>query len=130
MALNCLLIETLLQFRYGWDETEGGNRKSYSGFLLREFPRIFNEKLANRFYSDIRCGILHSAQTKGKSKSTFNENYVAKLEKIENRDYIKVDVRNITLEIENYYSRYKERIIDNLDDVRENFRKKMLYIFV
>lgn len=128
MALNCLLIETLLQFKNGWDETEGGNRRSYSDFLVSEFPHIFNSKLASKFYSDIRCGILHSAQTKGKSKLTFNEDYVVKLMKFQNREYVKVDVKNITLEIIDYYNRYLNMIKENIDDVRENFRKKMLYI--
>lgn len=125
MALNCLLIETLLQFRYGWDETKGGNKKSYSEFLSNVFPDIFNKKIANIFYSDIRCGILHSAQTKGKSKLTFNQDYAVKLMKTEDKDYIKVDVGNITSEIIRYYNSYKEMLLDpNSNNIRENFRKK------
>ncbi|MCM0624039.1 hypothetical protein M5J14_05815 [Lysinibacillus sp. OL1_EC] len=128
MALNCLLIETLLQFKNGWDETEGGNKRSYSDFLVSEFPRIFNLSLAGKFYSDIRCGILHSAQTKGKSKLTFNEDYVVKLVKYQNKEYVKVDVKNFTTEIRNYYNRYLKMIENNKGDIRENFRKKMMYI--
>ncbi|MFJ7649157.1 hypothetical protein ACIQ1H_16570 [Lysinibacillus sp. NPDC097279] len=128
MALNCLLIETLLQFKNGWDETEGGNKRSYSDFLVSEFPQIFNLSLAGKFYTDIRCGILHSAQTKGKSKLTFNKNYVVKLMNYQNKGYIKVDVKNFTLEIRDYYNRYLKMIENNIDDTRENFWKKMMYI--
>lgn len=129
MALNCLLIETLLQFKHGWDETKGTNKKRYSDFLLSEFPHIFDtRKLAEVFYTDIRCGILHSAQTKGKSKLTFNRDYAAKLFETENKEYIKVDVRNMTIEVEKFYHEYKNKIITDTDDLRENFRKKMYFI--
>lgn len=71
------------------------------------------------------CGILHSAQTKGKSKLTFNKDYAARLMKVESRDYIKVDVRNITSEIIKNYNLYKEMPFGkNLNNIRENFRKK------
>ncbi|MBD8035043.1 hypothetical protein [Solibacillus merdavium] len=128
MALNCLLIETLLQFRDGSDETKGGNRQRYSEFLEEEFPHIFNLKLAKKFYSDIRCGILHSAQTKGKSKLTFDKDYVVKFDKSGREGYILVDVKNFTLEIKAYYFRYLEMIEQNVGEVREKFRDKMLYI--
>lgn len=129
MALNCLLIETLLQFKHGWDETKRANRDKYSDFLVSEFPHIFGtRKLAEIFYSEIRCGILHSAQTKGKSKLTFNKDYAVELIETRNEKYIKVDVRNMTLEIENYYNEYKDMVHANTGDLRENFRNKMYFI--
>lgn len=130
MALNCLLIETLLQFKHGWDETPHGiNKKSYSDFLLEEFPHIFDKrKLADTFYSDIRCGILHSAQTKGKSKLTVGKDYVVTLRKAANKEYIKVDVNKITLEVIEYYNKYTQMIRNDRSELRENFRKKMYFI--
>lgn len=129
MALNCLLIETLLQFKHGWDETQGANKRRYTDFLLSEFPHIFNtKKLAEVFYSDIRCGILHSAQTKGKSKLTFDKDYVVNLIDAGNKEYIKVDVRSMTREVVEYYNTYKKMIRDDINDSRENFRKKMYFI--
>lgn len=66
MALNCLLIEILLQFKNVWDQTPlGVNKVEYKWFLKAELPEIFyNDKIAKMIYEDIRCGILHYAQTK------------------------------------------------------------------
>lgn len=44
MALDCLLIETLLQFKFGYEETTGVNSVTYSNFLSCEFHDIFNSK--------------------------------------------------------------------------------------
>ncbi|WP_343101154.1 hypothetical protein [Romboutsia sp. MSSM.1001216sp_RTP31141st1_G3_RTP31141_220114] len=131
MALNCLLIETLLQFKNGWDQTPSGRNKiEYKKFLKEEFPEIFNnDKIAKLFYEDIRCGILHSAQTKNRSKLTFEQEYIVKLE--EDNQVIVVDVIKITNAILIYYERYKNTIRDNMNfRLRENFLNKMMYICI
>ena len=46
MALNCLLIETLYQFKEGKDKTPSRcNKDVYSNFLIQEFPGVFNKKI-------------------------------------------------------------------------------------
>ncbi len=129
MAINCLLIETLMQFKNGWNVTQNGNKNSYTAFLMKEFPHIFfNKKLADKFYSDIRCGILHSAQTKSKSKLTFNKEVVVGLFELNNHEYIEVDVLGITEAIQRYFTVYVSRLRNNEEDERFNFLQKMNFI--
>ncbi len=71
MALDCLLIETLEQFRQGVAETPGGDTKQYFiNFLTRPpFSKYFvGDRKAELFYKHIRCGILHQAEIKGSSR--------------------------------------------------------------
>ena len=51
MALNCLLIETLYQFKEGKDKTPSRcNKDVYSNFLIQEFPGVFNIKKYSRIF--------------------------------------------------------------------------------
>lgn len=124
MALNCLLIETLLQFRNGWDETKNGNCNSYSDFLINQFPNEFSSKnLAIDFYKNIRCGILHSAQTKGGSELTEDVKYIIK--RIDKKN-IRVNVIGFTIMIKAYFDRYISEIMNESESIlRENFLIKM-----
>ncbi|MBE6088430.1 MAG: hypothetical protein E7206_10385 [Clostridium beijerinckii] len=129
MALNCLVIETLLQFKNGWDETPmRRNSEEYKNFLLQELPCVFtNRTLAQRFYTDIRCGILHSAQTKSVSQLTVNEDHIVKL--ISNGRGISVDVARISRVIIDYFENYVEKLKDcRNEDERYFFLKKMKYL--
>ncbi len=69
MALDCLLIETLQQFRDGRHETKGSSKSAFCHFLTRtSFREHFNSKTAEKFYLLIRCGIIHQAEIKGTSR--------------------------------------------------------------
>ncbi len=70
MALNCLLIETLQQFYHGVRETPHRKVKEYFCEFLTttSFGRYFDRKQAEIFYSDVRNGILHQAETKKSTK--------------------------------------------------------------
>ena len=66
MAISCLMIETLESFRQGKKNTKGKGvgQKMFKDFFKTEeklFPG-FND-IAHDFYSSIRCGILHQAET-------------------------------------------------------------------
>jgi hypothetical protein len=132
MALNCLLIETLLQFKNGWDETQNSNCYEYSRFLTEEFPHIFiNDTLARKFYRDIRCGILHSAQTKNGSQLTINKEYVVEFINNGKGRSISVDVLGISRIIKDYFSSYIEKLKDcSNEDERYCFLKKMKYLCI
>ncbi|MFX1475996.1 MAG: hypothetical protein ACFFCO_11050, partial [Promethearchaeota archaeon] len=75
LALDCLLIETLQQFREGLSETP--RRKSenfYVSFLTEtSFGSFFTTEMARMFYDQIRCGILHQAEVKGSSRVLIRE---------------------------------------------------------
>ncbi|EKT4520739.1 hypothetical protein FPG87_12690 [Flavobacterium psychrophilum] len=74
MSIDCLLIETIMQFYLGVDNTE----INYKGKQWRAFKDFFKQsehfnkefktnEICKIFYQQIRCGLLHQAQTKEKS---------------------------------------------------------------
>ncbi|HEY1663566.1 MAG TPA: hypothetical protein VGI03_14205 [Verrucomicrobiae bacterium] len=75
IASSCLLIETLQSFYEGLDNTKGMSNESFKAFFEREkkffpgfakcFPKSFTKEKNNNFYTNIRCGILHQAETTG-----------------------------------------------------------------
>jgi hypothetical protein len=74
MSIDCLLIETLMQFYLGVDNTEinyrGNQWKAFRDFFKnsRHFNSDFKtNKICETFYKQFRCGLLHQAQTKEKS---------------------------------------------------------------
>lgn len=75
MSIDCLLIETLMQFYCGVENTEIKYRrnhwKAFRDFF--KYSKNFNidfktSKICKTFYSHFRCGLLHQAQTKQKSR--------------------------------------------------------------
>jgi len=125
MALNCLLVETFYQFYFGKDKTESGkNKDRYVTFLNIAMPGVFpSRKSRERFYSDIRCGILHSAQTRRGCQLTFDKPYV--VEMFGNKQ-IRVDVTEFTRHLVHYYDTYLDDL-SNPENVslRQAFIKKM-----
>jgi hypothetical protein len=74
MAISCLLIETLQSFRQGWENTNGNSQLAFCQFFstnesFKEF-RVHSVQ----FYKNVRCGILHQAETTGGWKITRNTN--------------------------------------------------------
>lgn len=127
MALECLLIETLLQFDLGVEVTPPGNWRNYSQFLKKHLSELFDKKSSERFYSDIRCGILHSAQTKRGSILTTKTDYVINFQD----EILSVSVEGLTNALLDYYKDYKEKILcRNNVEARRKFIDKMNYICI
>ncbi len=73
MAVCCLMIETLESFRNGWTDTKGrivynGNTISKSEYAFHMFFQNNTQfkdfvGLESDFYTGVRCGILHQAET-------------------------------------------------------------------
>ena len=127
MALNCLLIETLYQFKEGKDKTPSRqNKEVYSNFLMQEFPREFNTKnIADSFYTNIRCGILHSAQTKNESRLSDREDVVVTFE----GDTLVVSVTGVSSLLKTYFEQYLQKLVDpNEVTLRNNFINKMKFV--
>lgn len=127
MALDCLLVETLYQFYNGVDKTLGSNREQYTAFLQVIMPDVFgNRETAELFYLNIRCGILHSAQTKKGCQLTFNKEYV--VERFEDKK-IRVNVEKFTEKLREYYKLYQHSLLCEDNELqRQAFIKKMNYI--
>lgn len=54
----------LNQFEYGF----GHSRVLFESFLTNRKPFLLTKKIATEFYGNVRCGLLHEAQTTGKWK--------------------------------------------------------------
>jgi hypothetical protein len=64
VAVSCLLIETLQSFRAGQNNTNRKSQKTFKDFFEGNsdlFPGF--SAVAKEFYENIRCGILHQAET-------------------------------------------------------------------
>lgn len=131
MALNCLLVDTFYQFRDPDNlneprrRTEIFNRPNgtvYKEFLIINFPHDFDEFKANLFYKDIRCGILHSAQTKHGSQLTYDKDYVVE---VFDGDKLRVDIRNFSRVMRNYFVNYIHQLEIGDFSKRESFVKQM-----
>lgn len=75
MAVVCLLIETLQQFYKGDVETKNGqNAEAFKKFFEEEHA-LFPDCAAHSktFYTKIRCGVLHQAETKGGYRILFKD---------------------------------------------------------
>ena len=102
MALECLLVETFAQFYRGLEDTIGVSQQEYTDFLVNCLTCFRTKTIANKFYSYIRCGILHQAQTKPHSGLTFNSQTTIKYEK----GFLMVDVERFIDEMNNYFDNY------------------------
>jgi hypothetical protein len=69
LAIDAIVAETLEQFIQGVGETPWKKGEDYFVSLLtgRFFPEGFDKETASRFYTEIRCGLLHQAETKGQT---------------------------------------------------------------
>ena len=124
MALGCLLVETLMQFREGYPQSkEYSMNKCYRTFLEQQMGPCFDEHTARRFFYDIRCGILHSGQTKNGSCLTFDTDYTAMML---GNNVLMVDVPNMYREMTRYFERYCNELMDvRNEELRSGFVCKM-----
>lgn len=132
-ALDCLIIETLQQFYEGRDSSQG-SEKSFERFLTTtSFQKNFGVdtsegSLADLFYDQIRCGILHQAEVKTDSRivSTGAE-LIAEEGKgvIVNRRKFHAQLLR---EFEDYVKRLRKPKTKEDLRLRKNFRQKMDYI--
>lgn len=75
MAASCLLIEALQSFFEGLKDTKNVSAASFKNFFDRNadifpkfaecFPGVAKNTKEDNFYYNIRCGILHQAETTG-----------------------------------------------------------------
>lgn len=133
MALECLLIETFQQFHDGLNDNNRCSSDNYCEFLSEAFPEVFgnDEKktVARSFYTNIRCGILHQAQTKGKHALTVGNDEPVKI--VSGVLFVSVD--KIIEMVNRYFERYCGILNSRTNtkeekDLKVNFIKKMDFI--
>jgi hypothetical protein len=140
MALNCLLVETLQQFYLGLEDTRRNSKNSFVNFLTQSpyfngthrkyskmFGKSFTGKSAELFYTDVRCGILHQAETKNNVMLTYYGTYL--VDDGTNPGWLMFDVGWFTKALNLEFDRYVTRLKDNQqEDIRNNFCIKWRFI--
>lgn len=128
MALCCLLIDTFYQFEHGVDRTVR-NHTCYVDFLRNCMGDVFDTReKADRFYVDIRCGILHSAQTKNGSRLSEEQSCIIQLLGENDDSPISVDVKKMGQRLNRYFNEYCDRVRTD-DTTQDNFVKKLKMMF-
>src|ERR1039458_2817007 len=71
LSLDCVLIETLQQFRTGARKTPKRKVGQYFSEFLTSglFGQHFDKNSAMLFYETIRCGLLHQSEAEGNSRA-------------------------------------------------------------
>jgi len=122
MAISCLMIEALESFWQGLEDTKRKSREIFIDFFchcdeLKDFRGI-----GDQFYSNIRCGILHQAETRGGWKIS-REIGVPLLDK--EKRIINANIFHGKLE--EYLKRYQTELeTQDLNSLLwKNFKKKM-----
>ena len=65
MAVSCLMVETLESFWRGWGDTQSKSELAFCSFFDRSDNLKAFRGHAREFYRNVRCGILHQAETTG-----------------------------------------------------------------
>ena len=63
MAISCLMLEALESFLRGWKKSLRQSEKLFVEFLDREAGFAAFRGRGSEFYTNVRCGILHQAET-------------------------------------------------------------------
>lgn len=135
MSLMCLLIDTFLQFKHGYFASDDENGAKYISFLHNSLG--FDEELSHHFYYDIRCGLLHSAETKYGSylvrqeiPNNLENNSPLVIMQDEPGYFVLVaSVRGMYNVLKDYFKDYWNKLLDPMnEDLRSNFIAKMDFI--
>lgn len=65
MAIGCLMVEALESFRQGWPDTKSQSKFAFCTFFDAHAEFAPFRGHAEQFWKDVRCGILHQAETRG-----------------------------------------------------------------
>jgi len=126
LAIDCLVVETLGAFQEGLKNTDGKSKPTFAKFLSTSpgFRPHFTRSRAQRFYKDFRCGILHQAESGGKSKVwsvgelIHEDSGGLTVNRTKFHEQLKADM-------DSYMAALRDRTNTKL---RTNFRKKMNFI--
>jgi hypothetical protein len=64
MAVGCLMVEALESFRQGWPDTKDKSLAAFRSFFDAHPEFATFRGHAVPFWKDVRCGILHQAETR------------------------------------------------------------------
>lgn len=131
LALDCLLIETLQQFREGVEQTPYKKHEQYFKRFLTDtsFKNYFTEEeLAGRFYQQIRNGILHQAEIKSSSRVSIRQNDPL-VSPTEDCQGLIINRKRFHQQLSKVFYEYISSLRDSSNnELRKMFKKKMDYI--
>jgi hypothetical protein len=135
MSIDCLLIETLMQFYLGVDNTEISYKnchwKAFNDFFKnsKHFKIDFKtnvemDEIWNTFYKHFRCGLLHQAQTKCKSRiKIFQPNFLELSNKNDIKEGLIIDRKLFHKKLVLEFEDYLQKLTDNGNNFKgENLR--------
>ena len=134
ISIDCLLIETLMQFYLGVDNTEDcydRNWKTFKDFLKNSIyfrTEFKTNRICKTFYSHFRCGLLHQAQTKSKSLIKICRENMLEIINPENITYgLIIDRNQFHSNLVNEFNSYIEKLKNNETNFKgENLREKAI----
>ncbi|WDE96334.1 hypothetical protein PQO03_11500 [Lentisphaera profundi] len=124
LAIACLMIESLETFKQGWKNSKNQSKKSFQLFFDDSIHLDNLKNIPDDFYTHIRCGLLHQAETTGGWHITRQEKqlYHSESKTIDASLFFKA----IEKEFEIYISNLKKS--DWNSDIWKKARKKLSYI--
>lgn len=128
LAIDCLLAETIEQFKSGAISGSGNSRKYITRFLSSaRFQPYFDKHARTHFYEDIRCGLLHQAEAR--EMWLVRRGSSAMLQQVRDRRGYIIDVKLFHRAVHGTLDDYLERLEDPSENkLRGNLWKKMDHI--
>lgn len=125
LAVDCLLAETIQQFRAGVTEGKRKSQKYIKQFLSGpRFQPYFDEDARTHFYRDIRCGLLHQAEATGMWLVRRSQNVM--LQRLTGNERYIIDVPRFHAAVRDSLQDYYRDIVDPAqEDLRARLWKKM-----
>ncbi len=129
MSLMCLLIDVFMQFRFGLPRSESGESGTNYIDFMKKYLQL-DERDARKFYRDIRCGLLHSAEISNGSILDPIHNPDARPIKFfpleHNKSFLIVNALSMYNKLEAYFNTYCDELLDSENnECRKNFIIKM-----
>ena len=146
MSALCLLIDTFMQFEHGFANSKDETGKNYISFMCNSLK--LTQTKAKRFYNEIRCGLLHSAETKAGAYlipyhfSSYPSNYfdfvdendsnAIRIDRVKRRHVLVVSIPGMYDVLKGYFEDYCNTLLNPIDskgrELRKNFILKMDFI--
>ena len=140
MSALCLLIDTLMQFEHGFANSKDETGKNYISFMCNSLK--LTQTKAKRFYNEIRCGLLHSAETKAGAYlipyhfSSYPSNYfdfvdendskAIRIDKVKRRHVLVVSIPGMYDVLKEYFNEYCNTLLNPTDNKGRELRKSFI----
>jgi hypothetical protein len=128
LAIDCLLAETIQQFKDGVTDGRGQSETMITRFLEgSRFQPDFDADARKAFYVDIRCGLLHQAEAK--KMWLIRRKQPSLLQETTGGEGYIIDVGRFHAALQNSFDEYLKAIVESSNaPLRSNLWKKMDHI--